>query len=168
MRLTNEIVKALNGAIENGYESVSDFARQANVSANTITKYLRKETASITDDTWRKIHPLIRPFLPKSRKSDDSHHRPDDLDTDQKVMLDTYAEFPKDLQKVRLAELVGMAKAQNSEFSACFANDNKVLLAAFGAVPRDVQKKVVLEYVALAKEQIRLAREKAIASGKKS
>jgi len=72
MKLTNEIVKALQGAIENGYESVSDFARQANVSGNTITKYLCKETVSITDDTWRKIHPELAAAVFEGREGADT------------------------------------------------------------------------------------------------
>ena len=47
MKLTDEIVKALQGCIEEGFESVSDFAKFANVSGNTISKYLRRETDSI-------------------------------------------------------------------------------------------------------------------------
>ncbi len=154
MRLTDEIVKALQGTIEEGYESVADFARQANVSGNIITKCLRKETASITDESWRKIRPLIRHFLPKSRKSDDNHHRPEDLDTDQKVLLDTFAELPKDMQKRKLSELVELAKSQRPDFSTHFNADGRVLLAALAELPKDLKKQTVLEFVALAKDQL--------------
>ena len=34
MRLTDDIIKALHVCIEEGYESVADFAKNANVSAN--------------------------------------------------------------------------------------------------------------------------------------
>jgi len=114
MKLTDDVVKALNGCIEEGYESVAEFARLTNVSANTITKYLRKETECITDETWRKIHPLIRPYLPKKRRKggDDSHHRPLELDTDQKILLDAFGELPRDLQKQKLIEVVNLAKQQ--------------------------------------------------------
>lgn len=154
MRLTDEIVKALQGAIEDGYASVSDFARQANVSGNTITKCLRKETASITDESWRKIYPLIRKFLPKSRKSDESHHRPEDLDTDQKVLLDTFAELPKELKAKRLAALLALAKEQRSDFAPLGSAESKLLLAAFAELPKELKKQTILEFVALAKDQL--------------
>ena len=159
MRLTDEIVRALQGAIEDGYESVSDFARQANVSGNTITKCLRKETRSITDESWRKIHPLIRAFLPNGRKADDSHHRPEDLDTAQKVMLDTFSELPKDLQKKRLQELLEIARKHGQS-----PDDNgphqKVLLRIFDLIPPEEKKAIVLDSVKLAREQLRLRQER--------
>ena len=69
MKLTDEIVKALQGCIEEGFESVSDFAKFANVSGNTISKYLRRETDSIKEDTWKKLHPKpaqvkVKPYAP--------------------------------------------------------------------------------------------------------
>ena len=167
MRLTDEIVRALQGAIEDGYESVSDFARQANVSGNTITKCLRKETRSITDESWRKIHPLIRAFLPKGRKSDDSHHRPDDLDTDQKVMLDTFSELPKDMQRKRLQELIELGKRHAEVPFETAGADNKVILRVFALLPKDVQKEKVLESVKLATEQISIRRAKEAADARK-
>lgn len=158
MRLTDEIVRALQGTIENGYESVADFARQANVSGNTITKCLRKETAYITDESWRKIHPLIRHVLPRSRKADDSHHRPEDLCTDQKIMLDTFGEFPKDVKKKALSELVDLVKTQQPDFVPPATVDNKLLLIAFDLLPKDLQKQKTLEFVAMAKDQVVLQR----------
>ncbi len=115
MKLTDDIVKALNGCIEEGYESVADFARLTNVSANTITKYLRKETECITDESWRKIYPLLRPYLPKKRRKsggDGDHHKPMELDTDQKILLDAFGELPRDLQKQKLLEIISLAKQQ--------------------------------------------------------
>jgi len=162
LKLTNEIVKALQGAIEEGYESVSDFARQANVSGNTITKYLRKETASITDDTWRKIHPLIRPFLPGGRRSEDSHHRPEDLDTDQKVLLDMYAELPKDVQKKKIEELVALAQA-NGGVDVVAHTEQKTLLRALGELPKDMRKAKIVEFVALATDELKRRRERSSA-----
>lgn len=111
MKLTDDIVRALQGCIEEGYESVSDFARLANVSANTVTKYLRKETESIKDDTWQKIYPLIRPYLPK-KGGGDAHHRPLELNTDQKILLDAFGELPPEAQKEKLLEIIDLAKRQ--------------------------------------------------------
>ena len=47
MKLTDEIVKALNGCISDGYESVQEFARLTNISAETLAKFLKKETQAI-------------------------------------------------------------------------------------------------------------------------
>ena len=49
MKLTDEIVKALNGCITDGYESVQEFARLTNISADTLAKYLKKSTDIILD-----------------------------------------------------------------------------------------------------------------------
>ncbi len=112
MKLTDEIVKALQGCIEEGFESVSDFAKFANVSGNTITKYLRKETESIKDDTWKKIHPLIKPYLPRQKKSD-THKKPLELNTDEKILLDAFADLSPDVQRQKLMEIIELAKKFN-------------------------------------------------------
>ena len=44
MKITDDIVKALHACIADGYDSVTDFANCANVSANTISKYMRRES----------------------------------------------------------------------------------------------------------------------------
>ena len=49
MKLTDDIVKALHRCVTDGYESVTEFARLANVSAETVKKYMRRETESIKE-----------------------------------------------------------------------------------------------------------------------
>ena len=46
MKLTKEIARAIQECIEDGFESVSEFAKFANVSTDMVSKYLKSETAS--------------------------------------------------------------------------------------------------------------------------
>ncbi len=106
MRLTDDIIKALHVCIEEGYESVADFAKNANVSANTISKYMRKESQNIQRDTWSKIYPLIKGYLQgKSSRKQDL-----ELNSDQKILLDAFNELPTDVQDQKLLEIVSLAK----------------------------------------------------------
>ncbi len=108
MKLTDEIVRALHGCIEDGFDSVNDFARFANVSANTVTKYLRKETMNIQQDTWEKLQPLIQAYLPRSASGKVKHEL--ELTADQKILLDAFDELPEEVQNQKLLELIGLAK----------------------------------------------------------
>ena len=81
MKLTREIAKALQECIEEGFESVSEFAKFANVSTDTVSKYLQCETESIKADTWRRIQPLLKL---KSQKAE-THHKPLELSSDEKI-----------------------------------------------------------------------------------
>lgn len=108
MKLNDDIVRAIHGCIEDGFDSVADFARFANVSANTIAKYIRKETSSIQKETWEKIHPLIRAYLPKS--GGNKHETA--LNADQKILLDAFNELPDDIRNQKLLEIVELAKRQ--------------------------------------------------------
>ena len=108
MKLTDEIVNALHGCIEDGFESVSDFARFANVSANTISKYMRRETQTIQKDTWEKIQPLIQSYLPRGASGKVKHEL--ELSADQKILLDAFSELPADVQNQKLLEIVELAK----------------------------------------------------------
>lgn len=108
MRLTDDIVRALHGCIEDGFESVSDFARFANVSANTVSKYMRKETATIQKDTWDKIQPLIQSYLPRGTAGKVKQEL--ELDADQKILLDAFNALPPDVRNQKLLEIVELAK----------------------------------------------------------
>ncbi|MBR2904392.1 MAG: LacI family DNA-binding transcriptional regulator [Lentisphaeria bacterium] len=112
MKLTDDIVRAIQKSIENSFESVSDFARFANVSANTVTRYLNKETESIKEDTWKKLYPLIKNFLP--RKSS-SHHKPLELTTDEKILVDAFKDLPSDIQRQKLMEILDLARKVNKK-----------------------------------------------------
>ena len=108
MKLTDEIVKALHGCIEDGFDSVQDFAQYANVSANTISKYMRRETMTIQKDTWEKIHPLIQSYLPRKMSGAIKHEL--ELTADQKILLDAFGELPREVQDQKLLEIVELAK----------------------------------------------------------
>ncbi len=110
MKLNDDIVRALHICIRDGFDSVSDFARFTNVSANTISKYMRKETSTIQRDTWDKIYPLIRIYLP--RKKEASSGPGYELDADQKILLDAFNELPDDIRNQKLLEIVELAKKQ--------------------------------------------------------
>ena len=56
MKLTDDIVRAIHACIEDGFESVADFANFANVSSNSISKYMRKEITTINKTTWDKLY----------------------------------------------------------------------------------------------------------------
>ncbi len=110
MKLNDDIVRALHVCIRDGFDSVADFARFTNVSANTISKYMRKETSTIQRDTWDKIYPLIRIYLPKKKESAGGHGY--ELDADQKILLDAFNELPADIRNQKLLEIVELAKKQ--------------------------------------------------------
>lgn len=112
MKLTDDIVRAIQKSIENSFESVSDFARFANVSANTVSRYLNKETESIKEDTWKKLYPLIKNFLPKKSSS---HHKPLELSTDEKILLDAFKDLPSDVQRQKLMEILLLARKVNKK-----------------------------------------------------
>ena len=109
MRLTREIARGIQECIEEGFESVSEFAKFANVSTDTVTKYLQCETASIKADTWRRIQPLLKL---KSKKAE-THHKPLELTSDEKILLDAFADLPPDVQRQKLMEIIEIAKRYN-------------------------------------------------------
>ena len=107
MKLTDDIVRAIHACIEDGFESVADFANFANVSSNSISKYMRKEITTINKTTWDKLYPLIRNYLPKKDGGGKLNY---DLDADQKILLAAFYARPKDVQNQKLLEIVELAK----------------------------------------------------------
>ncbi len=118
MKLTDDIVNALRGCINDGYESVSEFARLSNVSANTLTKYLHSETESIKDETWKKMYPLLKPYLNKKNKTLRMNSKPLELTTDERILLDSFNDLTSELKKQKLMEIIELAKKCNSEAAA--------------------------------------------------
>lgn len=108
MKLTDDIIKALHGCIEDGFDSIQDFARFVNVSANTISKYMRRETKNIPQETWDKIQPVIQAYLPRSASEKVKHGL--ELTADQKILLDAFDELPPDVQYQKLLEIIELAK----------------------------------------------------------
>lgn len=116
MKLTDDIVKALHRCVTEGYESVTEFARLANVSAETVKKYMRRETESIKEETWSKLQPLLKPYMgKKAPKKSGFGSKYLELDTDQRILLDTFADLPDDVKKQKLLEMVELAKQYNRE-----------------------------------------------------
>ena len=109
MRLTREIARGIQECIEEGFESVSEFAKFANVSTDTVTKYLKCETASIKADTWRRIQPLLK----LKSKQTETRHKPLELTSDEKILLDAFADLPDDVQRQKLMEIIEIAKRYN-------------------------------------------------------
>lgn len=114
MKITDDILKAIQSCIE-GIGSVTKFADKANTNVETIGKYLSKQTKNIADDTWERIYPLIRPYLPKDQRTSSSgggHHKAPELTSNQKIFLDALAELPEDLQNKKVIEIVELAKQE--------------------------------------------------------
>ena len=106
MKLTKKIAKDIQECIEEGFESVSEFAKFANVSTDMVSKYLKSESDSIKADTWQRLQPLLR----IKAKKKESHHRVLELNADQKILLDAFGELPKDVQDQKLMEIIELAK----------------------------------------------------------
>lgn len=109
MKLTDDIVRAIHACVEDSFESVADFANFANISSNSISKYMRKEITTINKTTWDKLYPLIRNYMPKKDGGGKLNY---DLDADQKILLDAFNALPKDVQNQKLLEIVELAKQQ--------------------------------------------------------
>jgi hypothetical protein len=123
MKITDEIVKALQNCIH-GLGSINEFAKQANVNIETVSKYLGRKTKSITDDTWEQIYPLLRPYLPKGsyvkEKKNAGHgarhieidHKHATLSTDEQILLDAFAELSEETKKKKLIDIVEAARIE--------------------------------------------------------
>ena len=107
MKITEDIVKALHACIADGYDSVADFASRVNVSANTISKYMRRETEVMQKDTWLKLQPLLTAYLPKDG---DKVKYEIEMTADQKILLDAFDSLPPDVQSQKLMEIIQLAK----------------------------------------------------------
>ena len=107
MKITEDIVKALHACIADGYDSVADFASRVNVSANTISKYMRRETEVMQKDTWEKLYPLLTAYLPKDG---DKVKYEIEMTADQKILLDAFDSLPADVQSQKLMEIIQLAK----------------------------------------------------------
>ncbi|MBQ9770229.1 MAG: hypothetical protein IJW23_00235 [Lentisphaeria bacterium] len=117
MKLTDEIVKALNGCITDGYESVQEFARLTNISAETLAKFLKKETQTIKDETWSKMYPLLKPYLKHSnnRPAFTGTNKTPELETDERILLDAFNDLPEKVRKEKLMEMLDLARRYNLE-----------------------------------------------------
>lgn len=110
MKITDDILKALHRTVE-GFGSPEEFANKANVNITTIANYLSRKTKSIKDDTWEKIYPHIKPYLPKNGEAK-GDHLTGHLTSDQKILLDAFVELPRALQNKKLIEMVELARQE--------------------------------------------------------
>lgn len=113
MKITDDIIKAIDRTTKM-LGSKSEFARKANISVATLSNYLARTRKSIADDTWDRIYPLIKHYLPK-KKSDSNlpdYYKDKNLSSDQRILLDTFSELPKELQEETLIKIIELAKNQ--------------------------------------------------------
>ena len=113
---TEDIVKPLHACIADGFESIQDFAQRANVSANTISKYMRRETTAMGEDTWKNIQPFIKNYLPKHGSDKIKYEL--ELNADQKILLDAFNSLAPEVQHQKLMEIIQLAKRRLSEQEA--------------------------------------------------
>ncbi len=119
MKMTEDILKALQNCI-NGVGSITEFSQQTNVTIETLSKYLTRQTNSIKNETWLKLQPLLQPYMAKSSESGEENHRPRipvaakhlELTSDEKILLDAFNELPKDIRDQKLLEIVELAKLE--------------------------------------------------------
>jgi hypothetical protein len=118
MKITDDIVKALQNCID-GIGSISEFSQRANVNIETVSQYMTRKTKSIHDDTWKKLYPLIQPYLSKGdsdpavadmKKMKECGYA--DLCCDQKILLDAFCALPKEIQEEQLLHIVELARKQ--------------------------------------------------------
>ena len=69
MKITDEIVRALQKAINNK-GSVDAAAKSTNVKTETLSQFLNRSTNSIRKETWDKLYPLIKPYMPPEKNED--------------------------------------------------------------------------------------------------
>ncbi len=116
MKVTDDILKAMQKCVDS-IGSKNAFARHANVSMTTITKYLTRKTKTINDDTWAKVQPVLRPFMskesPNKQRMEEFKKTLDmeELTSNEKILLDAFAELNDQQQDQKLIEIVELARA---------------------------------------------------------
>ncbi len=119
MRMTEDILNALQNCIK-GVGSITEFSQQTNITIDTLSKYLSRQSDIIRKETWIKLQPLLQPYLPKSGNNPQQQHRPQipvatkhlELNSDEKILLDAFAELPKELRDQKLLEIIELAKIE--------------------------------------------------------
>lgn len=129
MKITDEIVRALQKAI-NSKGSVDAAAKSTNVKPETLSQFLNRSANSIRKETWEKLYPLLKPYMPPEKSESEpgdppelpeppSHARmhPDlaSLTSDEKILLDAFNDLPADLQQKKLLEMTELARTVLAE-----------------------------------------------------
>jgi hypothetical protein len=109
MKITDDILKAIQRTVD-GFGSITEFAETANVGSDTLANFLSQKTKSIREDSWEKIYPFIKPYLPAS--ADAKAYLKGSLTSDQKILLDAFEELPKKLKEAKLIEIVELARVE--------------------------------------------------------
>ncbi len=132
MKITEDILKALQNCIH-GIGSINEFSQQANVNIETISKYLSRKSQSIKQETWEKLYPLLKPYLPRNGDSKTGiresripvapvvkiDHKHTLLSIDEKILLDAFAELSPELKNKKLIEIVELARQSVHQNKSC-------------------------------------------------
>lgn len=119
MKMTEDILKALQNCI-NGVGSITEFSQQTNVTIDTLSKFLSRQSSIIRKETWVKLHPLLLPYLQKNNSAGPVQPRPSippaakhlELSSDQKILLDAFGELSREIQDRKLLEIIELAKLE--------------------------------------------------------
>lgn len=133
MKLTNEIIKALQRAVKSE-GSVDAAARSTNLKKETLSDFLNRSTSYVRKETWEKMFPLLKPYMPPEMvkefevASDDKvkalsdapishpvsrmHRDLASLTSDEKILLDAFNDLPEALQQEKLLELTELARKE--------------------------------------------------------
>ena len=120
----DEMLKALQNGIES-IGSLTEFSNQANVNKKTLAHFLSNKTHSLTADTWEKLYPLLRPYLPENTntvvaqvtrprkpKASFNTHKADELSSDENILLDAFGALSPELRNKKLIEIVELARQE--------------------------------------------------------
>jgi len=118
------MLKALQSGIKS-IGSLTEFSNQANVNKKTLAQFLSRKTHSLTADTWEKVYPLLRPYLPENTDALVSHvtrprtpkitfnnHKPEELNSDESILLDAFGALSPELRNEKLIEIVELARKE--------------------------------------------------------
>lgn len=120
----DEMLKALQNGIES-IGSLTEFSNQANVNKKTLAHFLSRKTHSLTADTWEKVYPLLRPYLPenandvvthvtrpRTQKASFNTHKVTELSSDENILLDAFSALSPELRNEKLIEIVELARKE--------------------------------------------------------
>lgn len=120
MKITEDVARALQNCVE-GMGSISELSRRTGVRIELLSRFLDRQTKSISQDTWSQIYPLVKPYLnapgggnypkiigPTARM----HHDLVSLSSDEKILLDAFGALPAAGQQRFLTELLAAAEAE--------------------------------------------------------
>lgn len=120
MKITDDVARALQNCVE-GLGSISEMSRRTGVRIELLSRFLDRQTKSISRDTWSQIYPLLKPYLiaqgagnypkiigPTARM----HHDLVSLSSDEKILLDAFGALPSEAQQRFLKEILDAAEAE--------------------------------------------------------